>query len=119
MLPSFTVPKRVRAPRNELRVDQLVVDTPVSKFIDCSICQMNLRPDGAMSRSPRKPMYEFCTSTALRAPGDTAAQPPVFVAPAPVVEVPQMPVVDTSVETVAPFVPVAFVEGWLGSLLVP
>ncbi|HJY78633.1 MAG TPA: hypothetical protein VKE95_18470 [Burkholderiales bacterium] len=40
MLPSFTVPNFVRAPRKELRFDQ--VASPVSKFTDCSICQMNL-----------------------------------------------------------------------------
>src|ERR1700716_4183330 len=102
MLPSFTVPRRVRTPWNELRLDQLVVDTPVSKFIDCSICQMNLRPDGAMSRSPRKPMYEFCTSTALRAPGDVVVQAVPQVAAAPL----------TSVET-------SVLVGCVGSLLVP
>src|SRR5919204_3559937 len=95
MLPSFTVPKLVRAPRKELRFDQ--VAPPVSKSTACSICQMNL--SGAeIVRSPRKPMYEFCTSIARRGPGVLPVQPPVDP------EVPQMPVVDTRVDTLVPAV---------------
>src|SRR5205085_5790774 len=119
MMPSFTVPKRVPAPTNEFRVEKpeheaLPVSTfappfapqsGLSKLSALSICQMNLMPAPAMLRSPRKPRYEFCTSIARRGPGVIPAQPPV----APLV--PQMPLVDTRVDTDVP--------GVLASLLVP
>src|SRR3954463_6913366 len=90
MLPSLTVPHAVRAPRNELRFDQKAL-LPTSKFTDCSICQMNFKRWLVMSRSPRKPMYEFCTSTARREPGVPIGAPAGRV-----------PVVDTSVDTEVP-----------------
>src|SRR5438477_9996627 len=126
MMPSFMVPKPVRAPRKEFRVEKPAHDalplstfappfapqSGLSKLTDCSSCQMNFKP-GLRSRSPRKPRYEFCVSTALRAPGvlPVTLQPPVFVVTAPVVDAPQMPVPETRVETWEP--------AWVPSLLVP
>src|SRR5438105_11392800 len=107
MLPSLTVPNRVATPRNELRVDQNAFVPPeektvasgLSKLSAVSICHMNLRPYAPMLRSPRKPRYEFCTSTTLRGPGVETALPVIT------------PVVEASVDTPVP--------GCDASLLVP
>src|SRR5512138_563225 len=88
MLPSFTVPKPPFRPRNELRFDHEA--PPVSKSSDCSICQIPFKPVLPSLRSPRKPRYEFCVSTAQREPGFSTAPPP------------STPFVDTSVETLVP-----------------
>src|ERR1051325_2813015 len=94
MLPSFTVPKPPESPRKELRLDHTPV--PVSNSSDCSICQMPLSPVRPSCRSPRKPRYEFCVSTAIRGPAVAPVQAPAALA------VPQMPLGEARLETPLP-----------------
>src|SRR5258708_33947358 len=113
MMPSFTVPNLVRAPRNELRVENpahaafvppFAPQSGLCKVTDCWSCQMNFNPAPTLgrSRSPRKPRYEFCVSTALRAPGEViGVVPPRVLLAVPV----------TRFETLAP--------GCVASLLLP
>src|SRR5437899_3754519 len=94
MLPSFTVPKPPARPRNELRFEN--TPTPVSSSTDCSICQMPFNPVLPNVRSPRKPRYEFCESTATRLPAVVPLQEPALL------PVPHTPLVDASVDTDVP-----------------
>src|SRR5205085_11689781 len=69
MLPSLTVPKPPRRPTKELRFAHSW-PTPgegvgSSNPSDCSICQIADSEPPSFS-SPRKPIYEFCESTAQR-----------------------------------------------------
>ena len=99
MLPSFTVPKApLDRPTKELREPK--VPLPTSKLVDCSSCQMPLRPPKPLPRprSPRKPMYELPTWTYSR--GGVSSMRP-FTAPA-VPSTPLVAVDATSVETGAP-----------------
>src|SRR5216683_959214 len=89
MLPSLIVPCRCDSPRNELRFEKPLVPTP-SMPIDCSTCQMPLKPLLPRPLSPRKPRYVFCESTARREPLSLTAAPP------------RTPVEETSVETESP-----------------
>src|ERR1051325_5326332 len=63
MLPSFTVPKPPRSPRNELRVAHTPV--PVSNSRDWSNCEIAAIGRPGFS-SPTKPGNEIATSTDAR-----------------------------------------------------